>query len=194
MDRVTATALFVAGFVITAVALMAVSVYGFDQYERAWGRGNSFQVVLWIIIAAGVPTSLVAGARSDRLGRKRLVYLSGGVMALASIVFIGVALSPSLPFMFAVGALFGLGYGAYLAVDWALAVDVLPRGEAAAKDMGIWHVSMVLPQVFAPAITGFTLTALKPKGLLLGYGIVFVMTALWFVLGTVFVRAIKGVR
>ena len=42
-----------------------------------------------IIIAAGVPTSLVAGARSDRLGRKRLVYLSGGVMALASIVFIG---------------------------------------------------------------------------------------------------------
>jgi MFS family permease len=147
-----------------------------------------------IIIGAGVPTSLVAGALSDRHGRKPLVYLSGGLMALASVIFIFVAFAPSLAFMFAVGALFGVGYGAYLAVDWAMAIDVLPKGEAAAKDMGIWHVSMVLPQVLAPAITGFTLTAFRPMGLLLGYTVVFVLTALWFVLGTVFVRAIRSVR
>lgn len=147
-----------------------------------------------IIIGAGVPTSLVAGALSDRHGRKPLVYLSGGLMALASIIFIFVAFKPSLAFTFTVGALFGIGYGAYQAVDWALAVDVLPKGESAAKDMGIWHVSLVLPQVLAPAITGFTLTAFKPAGLLLGYTVVFVLTALWFVLGTVFVRAIRSVR
>ena len=147
-----------------------------------------------IIIAAGIPTSLVAGALSDRHGRKPLVYLSGGLMALASVIFITVAFAPSLGFAFVVGGLFGIGYGAYQAVDWALAVDVLPKGEAAAKDMGIWHVSLVLPQVLAPAITGFTLAALKPTGLLLGYTVVFVLTAVWFVLGTVFVRAIRGVR
>jgi len=147
-----------------------------------------------IIIAAGVPTSLLGGVLSDRHGRKPLVYLSGGLMALASIIFIGVAFAPSLPFLFLVGGLFGLGYGAYQAVDWALAIDVLPKSDAAAKDMGIWHVSLVLPQVFAPAITGLTLTALKPAGLLLGYTVVFVMTAVWFVLGTVFVRIIRGVR
>jgi Na+/melibiose symporter-like transporter len=147
-----------------------------------------------IIIGAGVPTSLVAGALSDRHGRKPLVYLSGGLMALASVVFILVALKPSLAFTFAVGAVFGIGYGAYQAVDWALAVDVLPKGEAAAKDMGIWHVSLVLPQVLAPAITGFVLTGFKPVGLLVGYTVVFVLTALWFVLGTVFVRAIRSVR
>jgi Na+/melibiose symporter-like transporter len=147
-----------------------------------------------IIIGAGVPTSLVAGALSDRHGRKPLVYLSGGLMALASVIFIGVAFAPSLAFTFVVGALFGVGYGAYQAVDWALAIDVLPKGEAAAKDMGIWHVSLVLPQVLAPAVTGFTLTALKPAGLLLGYTVVFVLTAVWFILGTVFVRAIRGVR
>jgi len=147
-----------------------------------------------IIIGAGVPTSLVAGNLSDRHGRKPLVYLSGGLMALASIVFIGVALAPSLPFIYVVGAVFGVGYGAYLAVDWALAVDVLPKGDAAAKDMGIWHVALVLPQMIAPAITGLTLTLFKPVGLLLGYTVVFVLTAVWFVLGTVFVRAIRGVR
>jgi Na+/melibiose symporter-like transporter len=147
-----------------------------------------------IIIGAGVPTSLVAGVLSDRHGRKLMVYLSGGLMALASVIFIFVAFTPSLAFTFAVGALFGVGWGAYQAVDWALAVDVLPKGEAAAKDMGIWHVSLVLPQVLAPAITGFILTAFKPVGLLTGYTVVFVLTALWFVLGTVFVRAIRSAR
>lgn len=147
-----------------------------------------------IIIGAGIPTSLVAGKLSDRYGRKPLVYLSGGLMALASVIFIVVGMNPSLAFMFWVGALFGIGYGAYQAVDWALAIDVLPKGEAAAKDMGIWHVSLVLPQMLAPALTGVILSAFKGTSLLLGYTAVFVLTAVWFILGTVFVRQIRGAR
>lgn len=147
-----------------------------------------------IIIAAGIPTSIVAGRLSDRHGRKPLVYLSGGLMALATVIFIPISFFPSLPATFAIGALFGLGYGAYQAVDWALAIDVLPGGEDAAKDMGIWHVAMVLPQIIAPAVTGLTLSALKPTSLLLGYTAVFALTALWFVLGTVFVRQIRAAR
>ena len=150
--------------------------------------------LIGIIIATGIPTSLAAGALSDRWGRKPLVYASGGLMALASIVFIAVAFAPSLGFTFAVGALFGIGYGAYQAVDWALAVDVLPGGADAAKDMGIWHVALVLPQVLAPAATGLVLTALKERSLLAGYTVVFVMTAAWFVLGTLFVSRIRTVR
>jgi MFS family permease len=181
------------------VTMGIYSVFTFFQFFlkdiiRTENPVEQTSYLIAIIIAAGVPTSLLGGVLSDRHGRKPFVYLSGGLMALASIVFIGVAFAPSLAFTFVVGALFGLGYGAYQAVDWALAIDVLPRGEAAAKDMGIWHVSLVLPQVLAPAITGLTLTALKPSGLLLGYTVVFVMTAVWFVLGTVFVRAIRGVR
>jgi MFS family permease len=147
-----------------------------------------------VIIAAGIPTSLVAGRLSDRYGRKPLVYLSGGLMALASVIFIANGFIPSLGFTFLTGALFGIGYGAYQAVDWALAIDVLPKGETAAKDMGIWHVSMVLPQMLAPALTGITLSAFKETSLLLGYAVVFAITAAWFVLGTVFVRQIRGAR
>lgn len=147
-----------------------------------------------IIIGAGIPTSLVAGKLSDRYGRKPLVYLSGGLMALASVIFIVVGMNPSLAFMFWVGALFGVGYGAYQAVDWALAIDVLPKGESAAKDMGIWHVSLVLPQMLAPALTGVILSAFKGTSILLGYTAVFVLTAVWFILGTVFVRQIRGAR
>jgi hypothetical protein len=112
-------------------------------------------------------------------------------MAAAAIAFTLAARWPSPPFVFAIGALFGAGYGAYQAVDWALAIDTLPAGEAAAKDMGIWHVSLVFPQMVAPLLTGLTLGALKGMSLVLGYTLVFIMTAMWFVLGTLFVRKIR---
>ncbi len=147
-----------------------------------------------IIIVTGVATSLVAGMLSDRIGRKPIVYASGGVMAAAAVIFIPVAFHPSLLFTYVIGALFGLGWGAFQAVDWALAIDVLPHQGGAAKDMGIWHTALVLPQILAPAMTGLTLARLKEHSLLLGYTTVFVMTATWFVLGTVFVRRIRGAR
>jgi MFS family permease len=181
------------------VTMGIYSVFTFFQYFlkdiiRVPDPVEQSSYLIGIIIVTGIPTSIIAGSLSDRYGRKPMVYISGGLMALASIIFIAVALFPSMAFTFAVGALFGFGYGAYQAVDWALAIDVLPGGEDAAKDMGIWHVAIVLPQILAPAITGLTLNALKSTSLLLGYTVVFVLTAIWFVLGTVFVRQIKGAR
>lgn len=52
MSRSKAIATFTLGFVGWAAGAMAVYVYGFDQYERAWGAGPSYQLVLWIITAA----------------------------------------------------------------------------------------------------------------------------------------------
>jgi len=150
--------------------------------------------LIGVIIAAGIPTSLIAGAWSDRTGRKPLVYLSGGVMALASTLFIAAGVWPSPGWVFAVGALFGIGYGAYQAVDWALAIDVLPPGEDAAKDMGLWHVALVLPQVLAPALSRVLLGLLKPWSLLGGYAAVFTVSAAWCLLGTVLVSKIRGAR
>jgi MFS family permease len=115
-------------------------------------------------------------------------------MAAAMLICVAVALFPNLPFTYAVAALFGAGYGVYAAVDWAMALDALPAREYAAKDMGIWHVSMVLTQIIAQMVTGFTLNALQDHSLLLSYRVVFAMTAVWFLLGTVFVPRIRGVR
>jgi len=189
-------------FVLFTRALVTMGIYSVFTFFQFFlhdvvGVANAAKATSYlvgIIIALGIPTSLVAGALSDRLGRKPLVYLSGGVMALASLLFVGVGFHPSLSAMYWIGALFGVGYGAYQAVDWALAIDVLPPGENAAKDMGIWHVSLVLPQMLAPALTGAVLAVLKPTSLLLGYTVVFTLTALWFILGTVFVRQIRGAR
>ncbi len=48
------TTLFTLGFVTWAAGAMAIMVYGFDRYERMWGRGPSFQLCLWIIMVAAI--------------------------------------------------------------------------------------------------------------------------------------------
>ncbi len=97
------------------------------------------------------------------------------------------------------GVVFGLGYGAYNSVDWALATDVLPSIDDYAKDMGVWHVAEVFPQVAATPLAGFLLDRFQVVGHgigmpNLGYTVIFSLALVYFVLGTVFVRRIRGVR
>jgi MFS family permease len=97
------------------------------------------------------------------------------------------------------GVVFGLGYGAYLAVDWALATDVLPSADDYAKDMGVWHIASVLPQVVAVPIAGTVLDGFQAIGRAsgqptLGYTAIFLIAIGYFVAGTAFTSRIRGAR
>jgi MFS family permease len=147
---------------------------------------------------AATASTLFAGVASDRVGRKRMVYLSGSFMALVGAVFVFV------PFVFpdnifppamVLAGIFGLGYGAYVSVDWALVADVLPSEETFARDMGIWNIALTLPQVLALVFGGWLLTFGSAVGnLSLGYTLIFISLAVFCVLGTVTVRFIRGVK
>ena len=89
-----------------------------------------------------IVSTLAAGVLSDRHGRKLMVYISGGIMGVVGLIFV---FFHSFVLAVLMGVVFGLGYGAYESVDWALASDVLPSMDDYAKDMGVWHVAMVLP-------------------------------------------------
>jgi MFS family permease len=141
-------------------------------------------------------STLVAGRASDRLGRKRMVYISGGLMAAvgAAFVFAPIVVQGNiLPVLYGAGAIFGLGYGAYLAVDWALVADVLPSDETYARDMGVWNMVFTIPSALA-FVLGAWLIALGAHfgSVTLGYTLLFAAFALFATLGTVTVRYIKG--
>ncbi|HXD34080.1 MAG TPA: MFS transporter [Pyrinomonadaceae bacterium] len=183
----------------TMVTMGVFSVYNFFQYflGDVIGIANPAQqgsALLGIGALVSLPFGFLAGRLSDRWGRKRTVMLSGGIMAVTSIIFVFTAFSGSWPLAIALAITFGIGSCAYQTVDWALAIDVLPKLDNAGKDMGIWHVALVLPAVIAPAISGFVLQQLKPVSLVLGYTVVFLIAAFWFSLGTILVKNIRGVR
>jgi MFS family permease len=176
----------------------------FRDVVRTKDAGAASAFWLLAVIAGAIIPSIVGGVLSDRTGRRKLfVYISSAMQAVVvSVLLFG--LVRSLALLYVLGILYGIGYGAYYAVDWALACDVLPnREEAAGRDMALWHVSFTLPQVLAPAIlAGFLHFLNEPGHLLLGissghdlgFRFIFGSAALWFILGTVMVSRIRGVR
>src|SRR5579863_831454 len=137
-------------------------------------------------------SALIVGWLSDRFGRKRMVYVSGSFMAAVGLIFI---ITQSLPIVLAAGAVFGIGYGAYTSVDWALVADVLPSHEHYARDIGVWTISLSLPQVIAPILGGPLIDSFTHSGNpILGYQLLFAMSIAYCLIGTVTVRFIRGVR
>src|SRR5258708_8503024 len=97
--------------------------------------------------------------------------------------------------VFALGVAYGIGYGLYFAVDWALAVDTLPDKTKSAKDMGLFHVALTLPQAILPLFGGALIDLLnRTAGGNLGYRVVFSSAGGLLFLGTVVVSRIKPAR
>jgi MFS family permease len=158
------------------------------KFSVEFFNGTLFQPVLLI---AALPTSLIAGWVSDRYGRKGLVYLSGAVMSVVCFIFIFLQ-SP--PFALIAGIFFGIGYGAYASVDWALVCDVLPPTDEAGKFLGLWSTMGIIPQVLGATLDAVILQVLHNVPNHFGYTILFLVTVVYFVLGTVIIRQVRGVK
>ncbi|MGN8130301.1 MFS transporter [Arthrobacter sp. RC1.1 241] len=130
-------------------------------------------------------TAVLAGPWSDRVGRRKpFVIASSATIAMAGAIM---AFFPVWPGALAGAAVLGIGFGAYLAVDFALLTQVLPFAVNRGKDMGVINVANSLPQVVAPALA---LLAVTHGG---GYRTLFLTAAVIGLLGAVFVVKIKGV-
>lgn len=173
-------------------------VKDFSIFGRVLAQNAESAVSFFILglLFGAIISSLAAGVLSDRFGRKFMVYVSSALQAIVPIVFIFYS-----PFgvVVGLGLVFGLGYGAYQAVDWALASDVLPSQDDYAKDMGVWHVAFTFPQVIATPIAGFMLDRFQVIGAQsgtphLGYTAIFSLATVYFILGTVLVKQIRKVR
>ena len=148
------------------------------------------------MLVGGVISTLAAGVISDKRGRKFIVYISGALMGFVALMFV---FFHNFTLAVVMGIVFGLGYGAYESVDWAMASDVLPSMDDYAKDMGVWHVAFTFPQVIATPIAGFMLDKFQVIGSQtgahnLGYTAIFTLATLYFILGTILVRQIRKVR
>lgn len=173
----------------------------FDLFGR-FTVENAIQatsVFLFLFLVGAAPSSITAGILSDRYGRKLMVYISSAFQAIVPIIFI--LFAPNFTITALLGLVFGIGYGAYQSVDWAMASEVLPSEDDFGKDMGVWHVAMTFPQVIAVPIAGvlldyFNRVGAEPGGVgpNFGYTVIFAMATLYFILGTILVRRIRKVR
>ena len=149
-------------------------------------------IVAILALGGAVVSGLVFGVLSDRVKRRAPVVSAATVcMALASLTFV-IFPNNLLTLLWPLGVVFGLGYGAYSSVGWALSIDVLPSVEKTGKDLGVWNASTTLPAILAPLLGSVIINAVAGTGhILLGYQLVFGAAALFFVLAAIGMLFVK---
>lgn len=121
-----------------------------------------FLLVTGLLIAISTALATVPAARlSDRIGRKRVIY---GSFVLAAVGVGGVALSPMLELTLLALIPLGFSAGAFLAVDWALMTDIIPKASAG-RYMGISNVATAAAGPVGLAVAGVVLYAITRAGL-----------------------------
>jgi len=130
-------ALFHSGFiwwVINRLLFLAAlgSIQGFAQYFLADVLKVKNPATLTAILMAVVaifllPSALVSGWLSDRMGRFKLVLASCLISALGTFLLL---FSPNVPMVMVSGCIIGIGAGIFMATNWALGTDIVPPDKA----------------------------------------------------------------
>jgi MFS family permease len=157
------------------------------HYSRLFpGQTAADGLLILILIYTGgvVVTAIVGGIISDRIGRRKMIVTVGGLVTASAAVLL--TFDETWPAAIGAAVLFGLGYGAYLAVDQALITQVLPAAANRAKDLGVINIAIVCPAAIAALIAA-------PMVSLGGYPTLFAGTGIVAILGAIGVWRIKSV-
>jgi len=155
------------------------------------GSGPIVRNFLVLSTITGLIGTFPSGMLSRKIGLKPVLF---GANAISMLAGLGFAFAPSLSVAYVAAGVFGAGFGAFSAVDWALATGLLPPREPA-KYMGVWGLSDTVSQVIAPLIAGplaFFLNRALGHGV--GYRALMLLALGWFLVGTLALRPIRENR
>jgi MFS family permease len=142
-----------------------------------------------LLLGAGVfLLVLPAGAVADRIGRRPLLIAAGLLAAAGAILFIFLR---DINLLFVAGGLIAGGAGIFASASWALATDIVPKGEGALY-LGLANAATVLGSISGrlggPLIDGLN----QATGSAVGYLVIFGLAALFFIGSSVVVLKIPG--
>ncbi len=171
------------GNALGTTLLLYFLLYGLNRGVTA--EDDLLQLTLVYLVFFTI-AALGFGKLSDLIRRRKpFVYAAAYLQALAALLL---ALVPNL-FIATIGAgLLGLGYGCFMAVDQALATQVLPSTFSRGKDLGIMNIATAVPQAVAPLLGAFLVASVG------GFEGLFIASAVAAGLGGLAVIPIKGVR
>jgi MFS family permease len=180
-------------FLLMATSTLIAMAFFFMQDTFALARQeavNLTAVAGILVIVFGAIATLPSGRLSQRFGRKRMIYLAAAI-GFVGMAGIALAQSPTQALVFVV--LVGIGGGVFLAVDWALMTDIIPKAESG-RYMGISNVVTGASGALAAAIGFVILDAGNRISYGLGPRLAFAVACGYYVLGALLLRPVDEHR
>ena len=179
------------GNALGTTLLLYFLMFGLD---RGAGAEDDLLLLTAVYMVFFIASALIVGKVSDCIGKRKIfVYIAAYLQALAALIL---AFVPDFNIAIAAAGLLGLGYGSFMAVDQALATQVLPDAHSRGKDLGIMNIATAVPQAVAPLVGSFIVASVGaltgvPKD---GFTGLFVASAVAAALGGLAVIPIKSVK
>lgn len=132
-------------------------------------------------------SSIIGGILSDKVGRKQLLAVAGILAVLGTVILV---FSSTIPIVMVSGVFLGLGTGTFMASNWALGTDLVPR-EDAGRYLGISNLAGAGAGIIGSSIGGPLadyFNAIQPG---LGYPVVFALYGGLFLLSVLLLPRIK---
>jgi hypothetical protein len=178
---------------LAAVTSIQGSVFYFVMYafrineKAASDLTGSLTAVIGVFIIA---TALASGWLADRVGRKRLVGISGLMAAAGGALLLSTIWVPSLVMIYIAGTIIGLATGLFMTSNWALGTDLVPDAEAG-RFLGISNLAGAGAGIVGAGIGGLIADQLNSYRPGLGYFSIFASYAVLFALSTVSLLGVK---
>jgi MFS family permease len=129
-----------------------------------------------------------AGRLSDRVGRKPIVVSAGLLGALGMLLLL---FSQSYVYIMLCGALLGFSFGAFMSTNWALATDLVTRGEEG-RYLGLTNLATAGSSALTLLGIGRVIDFFNTYDPGLGYKVMFLVCFICLVAGSLLVLKIKG--
>ncbi|HZW16854.1 MAG TPA: MFS transporter [Brevundimonas sp.] len=116
---------------------------------RGWSALELFGALLIASTVAAALGGFIGGVGSDRLRRRRVFVVAGGLGMAAALALMVVW--PAWPGPLAGQLLFGAAHGVHATTVAAMTAEILPDRATAGRDLGVMNMAIALPQSLAPA-------------------------------------------
>jgi MFS family permease len=168
------------------------SIQGFAQFFlrdvlQIPNAATMTTVLLAVVALFLMPSAIWGGYLADRIGRKRLVALAGIVAAVGTLILL---FSRNMPMVIVSGSIIGLATGTFMATNWALGTDIVPKAQAG-RYLGISNLAGAGAGIVGAGIGGPMadyFNAIQPG---MGYLVIFSIYAVLFLLSTLTLTQVK---
>jgi MFS family permease len=182
-------------FLAAVTSIQAYAPY-FLMYAFKIDRQAAASMTGTLVMFVGIFTLLSAfpsGWLADKIGRNRLIVISGVLATIGNILLMGTIWLPNITLIYTAGGIIGLATGLFMTANWALGTDLVPPEEAG-RYMGISNLAGAGAGIVGTGIGGPVADTLNGYLSGLGYFAIFAAYTLLFALSVVSMRWIRKAR